>query len=62
MGESHQAREVALPKFRDRLQAHEEASRKQAFNEGRERPKVTSDQLDRTTTETARRHDRRSES
>lgn len=60
-GENARAREVGMPTFRERLQRHEEAVRKQAFEEGRERPRRSREELDRIAETTARRHDQRNE-
>ena len=60
-GESKRAREVGVPTFRERLQRHEEAARKQAHEQGRERAPMQRESLDRIAETTARRYDRRSD-
>lgn len=60
-GERRDARDKGVPAFRERLHKHEQASRRQAQQEGRERTPRSAQELDRIARNTARRHDQRHE-
>ena len=59
MGERREHRERGIPAHRKRLHEHEQAVRRQAQEQGRERPRRSAQELDRKAQDTARRHDRR---